>query len=163
MKSAFKEAPQIKKNHTLAGIYTGLVVQLIPSVTFSSWLRTAQLEFIDGHLYIFAISVGSILGLIAMPLYGFFGVKNPAKIPLICVSLLIGSLVLLGRALAPIMLLIAAVSAFWGFVSAGINVLGFTVIVVVECPVVAEICLLSGCSLTRRGAPLDSSPVITSY
>ena len=88
MKSAFKEAPQIKKNLTLAGIYTGLVVQFITSVTFSSWLRTAQLEFVDGNLYIFAISVGSILGLIAMSLYGFFAAKNPAKIPLICVSLL---------------------------------------------------------------------------
>ncbi len=129
MKNAFQEAPQAKKLLTLGGIYVGLVVQLVTSTTFSSWLRTAQLEFADGYLYIFAISVGGILGLIAMPLYGYFGAKNPAiKVPLICVSLLLGLLVLLGRALAPSMMMIAAASAFWGFVSAGIFVLGFTVI-----------------------------------
>ena len=128
-KNAFLESPQSKKLLTLGGIYVGLVVQLVTSTTFSSWLRTAQMEFADGSLYVFAISVGGILGLIAMPLYGYFGAKNPAvKVPLICVSLLLGVIVLLGRALAASMMMIAVVSAFWGFVSAGIFVLGFTVI-----------------------------------
>jgi MFS family permease len=128
-KNAFQAAPQAKKMFTLVGLYVGLIAQLMTSVTFSSWLRTAQLEFSDGYLYIFAISVGGILGLIAMPLFGYFGAKNPAvKKPLICVSLLLGLIVLLGRAAAPSMTTIALVSAFWGFVSAGIYVLGFSVI-----------------------------------
>lgn len=127
--NAFQRAPHSKKMLTLIGLYCGLCVQLMTSVTFSSWLRTAQTEFSDGYLYIFAISIGGVLGLIAMPLYGYFGAKNPAlKRPLICVSLLLGFIVLLGRAAAPSMIVIAAVSAFWGFVSAGIYVLGFSII-----------------------------------
>ncbi|MDR1712638.1 MAG: MFS transporter [Coriobacteriales bacterium] len=128
-KNAFLAAPQAKKMLTLVGLYVGLIAQLCTSVTFSSWLRTAQTEFSDGYLYIFAISVGGILGLIAMPLFGYFGAKDPAlKKPLICVSLLLGLIVLLGRAVAPSMIVIAMVSAFWGFVSAGIYVLGFSMI-----------------------------------
>jgi MFS family permease len=128
-RNAFLDAPQNKKMLTLLGLYIGLIAQLMTSVTFSSWLRTAQTEFSDGYLYVFAISVGGILGLIAMPLFGYFGAKNPAlKKPLICISLLLGLIVLLGRAAAPSMMIIALVSAFWGFVSAGIYVLGFSLI-----------------------------------
>jgi MFS family permease len=127
--NAFQRAANGKKMLTLVGIYIGLVAQLMTSVTFSGWLRTAQLEFTDGSLYIFAMSIGGVLGIIAMPLFGYFGAKNPAvKRALITISLLIGTVVLLGRGVAPNMTVIAAVSAFWGFVSAGIYVLGFTVI-----------------------------------
>jgi MFS family permease len=129
IKNAFLDAPSSKKWLTLFGLYLALITQLFTSVTFSSWLRTAQLEFADGSLYILAMSIGGVLGLIAMPLYGYFGARNPAiKRTLICVSLLMGVLVLLGRSVAPNMMTIALVSAFWGFVSAGINVLGFTMI-----------------------------------
>ncbi|MDR2715384.1 MAG: MFS transporter, partial [Coriobacteriaceae bacterium] len=128
-RNAFQEAPQAKKMLTLFGLYVALIAQLCTSVTFSGWLRTAQLEFTDGQLYILAMSIGGILGLIAMPLYGYFAAKNPAiKRPLIVASLLIGVIVLLGRAMAPNMMTIVLVSAFWGFVSAGIYVLGFTLI-----------------------------------
>jgi MFS family permease len=129
MRNAFQEAPSNKKMMTLVGIYVGLVIQIFASVTFSSWLRTAQLEFADGHLYILAMSIGGVLGIIAMPLFGYFGAKNPAiKRILVCVSLFIGTLVLLGRAMAPNMATIAVASAFWGFVGAGVSVLGFTMI-----------------------------------
>jgi MFS family permease len=125
----FQAAPNSKKMLTLVGLYLGLVSQLIASTTFSGILRVAQNDFTDGSLWILAASIGGILGLMAMPLYGYFGARNPAmKRTLVCVSLLIGFIVLLARALAPNMMVIVVASTFWGFVSAGIFVLGFTMI-----------------------------------
>ena len=125
----FQAAPARKKMMTLVGIYLGLVSQLIASSTFSGILRVAQNEFADGSLWVLAASIGGILGLIAMPLYGYFGARNPAvKRTLVSVSLLIGFIVLFARALAPSMMVIVVASAFWGFVSAGLYVLGFTMV-----------------------------------
>lgn len=114
---------------TLIGLYAAMIIQLCTSVTLSGWMRTAQVQFSDGELYVLAMSISGILGLIAMPLYGYFGARNPAqKRLIITISLLLGVIVLVGRAVAPNMMTIVIVSAFWGFVSAGINVLGFTLI-----------------------------------
>jgi MFS family permease len=127
--NAFLEAPNRKKMLTLSGIYVGLVSQLVASSTFSGILRVAQTQFDDGSLWVLAASISGVLGLIAMPLYGFFGARNPAlKATLVMVSLLLGLLVLIGRALAPNMISIVVVSAFWGFVSAGLYVLGFSMV-----------------------------------
>ena len=129
VRNAFQAAPDIKKWLTLIGLYAAMIIQLCTSVTLSGWMRTAQTEFDDGALYILAMSISGVLGLIAMPLYGYFGARNPAlKRWIIAASLLVGVIVLAGRALAPSMMVIVVVSAFWGFVSAGINVLGFTLI-----------------------------------
>ncbi|MDR1183984.1 MAG: hypothetical protein LBK67_04220 [Coriobacteriales bacterium] len=112
--NAFLEAPNSKKMLTLVGIYLGLISQLIASTTFSGILRVAQNEFTDGSLWVLAASIGGILGLIVMPLYGYFGARNPAlKRTLVCASMLIGSLVLLARALAPSMMVMTVASAFW--------------------------------------------------
>jgi MFS family permease len=127
--NAFLAAPNSKKMLTLVGIYLGLISQLITSTTFSGILRVAQNEFTDGSLWVLAASIGGILGLIVMPLYGYFGARNPAlKRTLVCASMLIGSLVLLARALAPSMMVMVVASAFWGVVAAGLYVLGFTMV-----------------------------------
>jgi MFS family permease len=127
--NAFQKAPHNKKMLTVFGIYLGLISQLITSTTFSGILRVAQSDFADGTLWVLAASIGGVLGLVAMPLYGYFGARNPAiKRILVCVSLLIGCIVLLARAAAPSMLVVVIASAFWGFVSAGLFVLGFSMV-----------------------------------
>jgi len=127
--NAFLEAPSRKKMLTLSGIYVGLVSQLVASSTFSGLLRVAQTEFTDGSLWVLAASIGGVLGPIAMPLFGFFGARNPAlKSTLVIASLTIGLVVLIGRAFAPNMMTMVVVSTFWGFVSAGLFVLGFSLV-----------------------------------
>jgi MFS family permease len=64
-----------------------------------------------------------------MPLYAYFGAKNPSvKRSLLAVSLLAGAIVLLGRAIASSMIMIIVVMTLWGLVSAGLFAIGFTMI-----------------------------------
>jgi MFS family permease len=76
-----------------------------------------------------ASTLSGLISIAAMPLYGYLGAKNPAiKRLLVSFSLLVGALVLFGRAVAPSMEFIIFVSVFYGLVSAGIFVLGFGMI-----------------------------------
>jgi MFS family permease len=64
-----------------------------------------------------------------MPIFGLVGAKNPhLKRPLVAMSLFVGAVVLFGRGFAPNMTVIILFSIFWGIVSAGIFVLGFTIV-----------------------------------
>jgi MFS family permease len=125
----FQGASKNKKLLTVMGIYIGMIGTVATGTTFSGVLPVAALEFADGDMWPLAISISGILGLCAMPLFGYFGAKNPAlKRILVSVSLLIGALVLLGRALAFSMTFLILISIFVGFASASLFVLGFTMI-----------------------------------
>jgi MFS family permease len=125
----FQAAPQGKKMLTLIGIYLALFTNLVTSTTNSILLPAAAGEIGGMEIYPMVVAIGGVLGLIAMPLYGYYGAKNPAlKRPIIAVSLLVGVIVMVSQATATNMLIMVPFGAFWGFVSASIFVLGFTVI-----------------------------------
>ncbi|MDR2246147.1 MAG: MFS transporter [Treponema sp.] len=125
----FLDAPNNKKTITLAGIYLGLISQLFVSTGVSTLLPIAAEEIGGRTLYPLASNIGGLVSIIAMPLYGYLASKNPAaKRTLVSFSLLIGTLVSFVRAIAPDMMTVVAVSVLWGLVSAGIYVLGFSMI-----------------------------------
>ena len=125
----FQAASNTKKIMTLAGIYIALIGQIFVSSGLSVILPAAAKDIGGETLFPLASTISGLISIAAMPLFGYFGAKNPAvKRVLIALSVFVGALVTFGRAIAPSMEFIIFVSIFWGLVSAGIFVLGFSLI-----------------------------------
>lgn len=128
-RNPFAAAPSAKKTVTLIGIYVAVVGSIIQSSTLSTLLPVAVADIGGLSYYSLASTLSGIISVAVMPLWGYLGAKNPAiKRPLFAASLFIGAAVIFARALAPTMMAIVIPSALWGFVSAGIFVLGYTMI-----------------------------------
>ena len=129
MINPFQAAPNSKKIMTLAGIYIALLGQIFVSSGLSVILPAAAQDIGGETLYPLASTISGLISIAAMPLFGYYGAKNPAlKRILVAFGVFVGALVSLGRAVAPNMEFIVFVSIFWGLVSAGIYVLGFSLI-----------------------------------
>ncbi|SHN58569.1 MFS transporter [Desulfitobacterium chlororespirans] len=129
MLNPFQAVPNSKKIMTLAGIYIALLGQIFVSSGLSVILPAAARDIGGETLFPLASTISGLISIAAMPLFGYYGAKNPAlKRTLIAFSVLVGALVSFSRAIAPSMEFIIFVSFFWGLVSAGIYVLGFSLI-----------------------------------
>jgi MFS family permease len=129
MSNNFQMAPNSKKIMTLAGIYIALLGQIFVSSGLSVILPAAARDIGGETLYPLASTISGLISIAAMPLFGYYGAKNPAiKRVLVALGVFVGALVSFGRAIAPNMEFIIFVSIFWGLVSAGIYVLGFSLI-----------------------------------
>ena len=125
----FFDAPEAKKRLTLVGIYLCVVGSIVQSSTLSTLLPVAAGEIGGMEYYSLANTLAGILSVAIMPFWGYLGAKHPhLKIPLLAFSLLAGAAVVFARAFAPSMVAIVVPSVFYGFVSAGIFVLGYSVI-----------------------------------
>lgn len=106
MNNPFLSAPKHKKALTLIGLYLGIVASLLNSSSTSVILPIAAMEIGGQDIYPLVNVIGNLL-ICAMPVYGFFCAKNPGyKRPLICISFVVGAVVLFTRAIAQSMLLI---------------------------------------------------------
>lgn len=125
----FANAPSMRKMLMLVGIYVCVVGTIFQSATASTLLPTAAAEIGGADIYAVANTLPSVVGVVAMPLWGFFAAKNPAmKRMLFVVSMLAGVICLLGRAFAGDMVFVIVVSMFWGLPSAGLYVVGYSMI-----------------------------------
>lgn len=125
----FAVAPSSKKLLTLIGVYICLVATIIQSATASTLLPIAAGEIGGLDIYSMANNVSGVVGVVSMPLWGYIAAKNPSiKRSLFFWSMMAGVVCLLGRAVAPDMITLIAVSVFWGFPSAGIYVIGYSMI-----------------------------------
>ncbi|RDB62348.1 hypothetical protein C1878_08485 [Gordonibacter sp. 28C] len=125
----FMAASSAKKTLTLVGIYIAVVGSIVQSSTLSTLLPVAVSEIGGLDYYSLASTLSGIVSVAVMPLWGYLGAKNPAiKRPLFTASLLVGAVVIFARALAPTMMALVVPSTLWGFVSAGIFVLGYSMI-----------------------------------
>lgn len=125
----FAAASPTRKRITLIGIYVCVVGAIIQSSTLSTLLPVAAGEIGGMDYYSLGNTLSGIVSVAIMPLWGYLGAKNPAlKRPLFAVSLFVGSVVLFARALAPDMMTLVVPSALYGFVSAGVYVLGYSMI-----------------------------------
>lgn len=128
MNNPFLSAPKHKKTLTLIGLYLGIVASLLNSSSTSVILPIAAMEIGGQDIYPLVNVIGNLL-ICAMPVYGFFCAKNPGyKRPLICISFVVGAIVLFTRAIAQSMLLIVGMTFFYSLFSAAIYVVGFSMI-----------------------------------
>jgi MFS family permease len=125
----FQAAPQSKKIITLIGIYVGIIVSLMQSSSLSTILPIAAQEIGGADIYPLASSASGVLSVLIMPLFGFLGAKNPALKPrLVCISYAMGCAMLLIRAFAGNMAIVIATGFFYGMVSGGNFVIGYSMI-----------------------------------
>lgn len=129
VQNPFLTAPSGKKMLTLIGVYVALIGSIIHSASLSTLLPVAAADIGGTEYYSLVSTLTGVLSIAAMPLWGYFGARNPAiKRPLFTASLLIGAAVVLVRAFAPTMIIMVIPAAFYGLVSAGIYVLGYSII-----------------------------------
>lgn len=125
----FQAAPNTKKWFTLIGLYLATVCNLIQSTTNSVLLPAAAADIGGMDIYPIAGTLPGIITVVAMPLFGYIGARNPEKKrTLAMIAMFAGCIFFLIRAFAPNMMTIVITSVFWGFVSAGVFVIGFSMI-----------------------------------
>lgn len=128
-RNPFTGAPTSKKWLILGAIFVGVCANLMISTTNSTVLVATAQDIGGMDIYPFASSIAGILGICIMPIYGFISSKYPAsRRTVLAISLLVGALTLLLRGFAPNMPFLIACSFFWGMLSAGIFVVGYTMI-----------------------------------
>ena len=125
----FFTAPSNKKRITLVGLYVAVIGSIMQSSTLSIMLPVAAQEIGGIEYYSLANTVTGVVSIAAMPLWGYIGTRSPAaKVPLFAASLAAGVVCLIGRAFAPSMAAIIVASIPYGLLSAGIFVLGYSII-----------------------------------
>jgi MFS family permease len=134
--NAFLAAPNSKKMLTLVGIYVCTIFAIMQSSGMSIVLPMAAGEFdaISGtnqamSIYSLASSLTGPVSIILMPLWGYIASRSPhLKVPLLAGSVLVGAIVLFVRAIATNIFIVILTGALYGFVSAGVFVVGFILI-----------------------------------
>lgn len=125
----FYAAPESKKMVTLIGVYLGVIANLLVSSTNATLLPVAAAELGGLEIYGLAQSVAGVLGVCAMPIFGFIGARQPQlKRLLLAGGLGVGAIVIFARAIAMNFWVIIIANVFWGLVSAGVFVVGFTMV-----------------------------------
>ncbi|MDR2378984.1 MAG: MFS transporter [Bifidobacteriaceae bacterium] len=125
----FQTAAPAKKSITLIGVYLGLFGAIFASSGLATALPAAAKGIGGAALYPLASTIAGLLSMVAMPLYGFIGARNPADKRLLFVaSMVVGGVVSLARGLAPNMMTIVIASVFWAFLAAGVYVIGYSMI-----------------------------------
>ena len=127
--NAFLSAPKQKKTLTLLSLYVGIIGSILISASQSTMLPAAAMEIGGKEIYSLVATLTGVVSVAAMPLYGYFAAKDPSiKSKLFGFSMLIGAAVILARAFAPNMWAVIIPGSLYGFVSAGIYVLGYSMI-----------------------------------
>jgi MFS family permease len=134
--NAFLRAPQSKKMMTLIGIYicTAFSVMHSSGVSIVYPMAAGEFDAISGtteamSIYSLASSLSGPVSVILMPLWGYIAARSPhLKVSLVCGSVLMGVVMIFMRALATNIFVVIVSGALYGFVSAGVFVVGFMLI-----------------------------------
>jgi MFS family permease len=122
----FEAAPKNKKMLVIAGLYVGMFAMVMLSASFSTIVPEAAKEIGGMEIFPLASSLGGVLSTVGMPLYAYFGTKNPMLIrPLAALGILVGAVSAIIMALAPSMWVIIIGNFFVGFLAMGLYALGY--------------------------------------
>lgn len=125
----FSSASNAKKMMTLIGVFLAVFGSLIQSTSQSTLLPIAATELGGLDYYSLASTMGGVVGILVMPLWGYLGARSPhLKRLLFSGSIYAGAVGLLLRAIAPNMAVLIVSALLWGVVSAGIFVIGYSII-----------------------------------
>lgn len=129
MTTPLRSAPNRRRAATLTGIYLGLAALIVVSSGFSTFLPAAAADIGGVELYPLASGLAGVLGVAAMPMFGYFGARRPDKKPvMLAAALLGGAIILIVRATAVNMVWVIGASVFWGLASGAMFVLGYSLI-----------------------------------
>lgn len=78
-RNPFLDAPNAKKMMTVIGLYLAVIANMLVSNTNSVMLPAAAADIGGMDIYGLAQGVSGIIGVCAMPIYGFIGARNPAS------------------------------------------------------------------------------------
>lgn len=124
--AAFSNA---KKMMTLIGLFLAVFGSLMQSTSQSTLLPIAATELGGLDYYTLASTLGGVVGILVMPLWGYLGARAPHLKPiLLSGSIFAGAVGLVMRAFAFNMVLLIGSAMLWSFVSAGIYVIGYSLI-----------------------------------
>lgn len=125
--NAFTNAPESKKHLSLAALFCGLFGAILISATQSTMLPVAAMEIGGEEIYSLTATLSGVACVIVMPLYGYFGSKNPAVKPkLFTVSMFCAAAVIFVRSIATNMWMIIIPGMLYGLASAAIYVIGYS-------------------------------------
>lgn len=132
----FLQASNGKKMLTLIGIYVCTAFAIMHSSGASIVYPMAAGEFdaISGtgeaiKIYSLASSLSGPVSVILMPVWGYIAARSPhLKVPLLAGSVIFGAVVIFVRAISTDIFVFIASGALYGFVSAGVFVVGFMLI-----------------------------------
>lgn len=90
MTTPLRSAPNRRRAATLTGIYLGLAALIVVSSGFSTFLPAAAADIGGVELYPLASGLAGVLGVAAMPMFGYFGARRPDKKPVMLAAALLG-------------------------------------------------------------------------
>lgn len=127
--NAFQSAPKNKKTLTLASLFVAILGSVMISSTQSTMLPVAALEIGGEKIYSLVTTLSGVLSVVCMPLYGYVIAKFPhLKRPIFSASMFVGAVVILSRVFAQSMWAIIIPGILYGFVSAGVYVVGYSMV-----------------------------------
>lgn len=127
--NAFQNAPANKKRLSLLALYVGIIGSIFVSATQSTMLPVAAQEIGGADIYPLVSTLTGVIGVVLMPLYGYFAAKNPAiKTPLFSISMLLGAISIFSRCLVTNMWMIIIPGLLYSFASSAIYILGYSTI-----------------------------------
>lgn len=125
----FQNTPAAKKRWSLLALYVGIVGSIFVSATQSTMLPVAAQEIGGADIYPLVSTLTGVIGVVLMPLYGYFAAKNPAiKTPLFSISMILGAVSILSRCFVNNMWLIIIPGLLYSFASSAIYILGYSTI-----------------------------------
>ncbi|MDR1796647.1 MAG: MFS transporter [Clostridiales Family XIII bacterium] len=118
-----------RKQCSLLAVWIGVASTIMISMTASLMLPIAAEEFGAGTEWSMGISLGSVISIVCMPLYGYLTARNPhIKRPLFVISFIISGTVVLLRGVAPNMWVIIVPTLVLTIYSPAIYVIGYSLV-----------------------------------
>jgi MFS family permease len=125
----YQKNSQARKMLTVVGIYVGMVSAITIAMGNSILLPVAAQDIGGEEIYSLAATIGGILSVVAMPLFGYVGAKFPhIKRIGFCTAFLLGAVALICRIIAPNMVAFIIPSALLGIESGALYTFGYSMV-----------------------------------
>jgi MFS family permease len=129
VQNPFQANPSRKKLMSVIAVYIGILTSIIMSTSNSTTLPVAAKEIGGMDIYSMAMTLAGVVGIALMPIYGYFGARHPEiKRPLFTISLVLASVSIFARSIAPNMWWVVISSILLGMYSPSFYVLGYSMI-----------------------------------
>lgn len=129
MDSPLKQAPESKKKCAVIAVVLGVIAMIFYASAKTSMLPLAAAEIGGLEYYAVASTIPSIIGVVAMPLFGFLCARNPAmKSKLFLLGMTLGTLCLAVSACVKSFIALIIAQAFVNLPSACVFVCGYSLI-----------------------------------